>query len=290
MCEILGMNCAEKTDFSFSFSGFRQRGGKTDKHRDGFGIAFYEGSGLRCFIDTLPAATSPLAEMIAKSEYKYSIKTLNMISHVRYATRGKAGSLANVHPFQREMWGMHFIFAHNGDIPKFSVSKKEKEGQGQEEEEEQEEEVRGGCNMNISDRDSDSNINETLIGNKKNNNHYPYNFNCPLLGKTTLDDIIYTPVGETDSEAMFCAILNALKAEFKSPPPLSIFHKKLQEFCNEIVSGEEEECICNFLMGYVPIQCVIVSFCNLVVYLHSLYFIFFIIITIIVIHYTYLQK
>ena len=116
MCQLLGMNCAENTDFSFSFSGFRLRGGQTDKHSDGFGISFFEGRGLRTFVDTLPAATSPLAEMVST----YPIKTLNMIAHVRYATQGRL-CLANVHPFQREIWGIYFSFCHNGDIPKFSM-------------------------------------------------------------------------------------------------------------------------------------------------------------------------
>jgi len=216
MCQILGMNCAEKTDFSFSFKGFRLRGGLTGKHEDGFGIAFYEGRGLRSFVDTLPAATSPLAEMISE----YPIKTLTMVSHIRYATQGKAGSLANVHPFSREIWGMHFIFVHNGDVPKFSAKPQN--------------------NMN-------ENEDGLHLHQHQNLHHQMHQF--PLLGKTTVEDIIYTPVGDTDSEAVFCAILNALKAEFKSPPPLSTFYQTLRELCNEIVSGEEDKSILNFLMG-----------------------------------------
>ena len=206
MCQLLGMNCAQKTDFSFSFSGFRLRGGQTDKHADGFGISFYEGNGLRTFVDTMPAATSPIAEMISK----YPVKTLNMISHIRYATQGET-CLANVHPFQREMWGIYFSFCHNGDIPKFSMKNKEKEE-------------------------------------KKEGEH---TVTLPLLGKTTLSDIIYTPVGDTDSEAVFCAILNALRAEFETPPPLSALYRKIKEICNEIVSGEEDTSIFNFLLTYV---------------------------------------
>lgn len=40
MCQLLGMNCNTPTDIGFSFAGFRQRGGMTDSHEDGFGIAF----------------------------------------------------------------------------------------------------------------------------------------------------------------------------------------------------------------------------------------------------------
>lgn len=40
MCQLLGMNCNVPTDIGFSFAGFRKRGGLTDHHEDGFGIAF----------------------------------------------------------------------------------------------------------------------------------------------------------------------------------------------------------------------------------------------------------
>ena len=41
MCQLLGMNCNTPTDIGFSFAGFRRRGGMTDSHEDGFGIAFF---------------------------------------------------------------------------------------------------------------------------------------------------------------------------------------------------------------------------------------------------------
>jgi predicted glutamine amidotransferase len=71
MCQLLGMNCAAPTDFSFSFKGFCQRGGATDIHAHGFGLGIYEGRGLRCFLDTLPAAESPIAKMVQN----YPIRT-----------------------------------------------------------------------------------------------------------------------------------------------------------------------------------------------------------------------
>jgi predicted glutamine amidotransferase len=43
MCQLLGMNCNTPTDVTFSFTGFAQRGGRTDHHADGWGIAFFEG-------------------------------------------------------------------------------------------------------------------------------------------------------------------------------------------------------------------------------------------------------
>ncbi|MBC7468860.1 MAG: class II glutamine amidotransferase, partial [Ramlibacter sp.] len=55
MCQLLGMNCNVPTDVTFSFTGFAQRGGRTDHHADGWGIAFFEGVGLRHFVDHQPA-------------------------------------------------------------------------------------------------------------------------------------------------------------------------------------------------------------------------------------------
>lgn len=114
MCQLLGMNCNTPTDITFSFTGFAQRGGKTDHHEDGWGIAFFEGQGLRHYVDHLPAAHSPVAELIRR----YPIKSENVIAHIRKATQGKV-SLQNCHPFVRELWGRYWVFAHNGDLEKF---------------------------------------------------------------------------------------------------------------------------------------------------------------------------
>lgn len=199
MCQLLGMNCATPTDFSFSFRGFCKRGGETDKHSHGWGMAIYEGHGLRTFIDCQPAAQSKLARFVEES---YPIQTLNMMAHIRYATQG-AVSLENVHPFQREMWGIQWCFGHNGEVPKFSDAK-------------------------------------------------PYS-EYPLLGRmANRTEVFYHPVGNTDSEATFCAILNALRAEFTELPTLPVLYEFLQRLCAQIVEGEEDATILNFLLGCGP--------------------------------------
>jgi glutamine amidotransferase len=108
------MNCNTPTDICFSFTGFQARGGGTDVHRDGWGIAFFEGRGVRQFLDPLPSAQSPLAELVRN----YPIKSTNVIAHIRKATQGDV-SLENTHPFKRELWGYYWIFAHNGNLPNF---------------------------------------------------------------------------------------------------------------------------------------------------------------------------
>lgn len=64
MCQLMGINAAALTDFRFSFRGFARRGGDTDIHSHGWGMAFYDGRGIRAFHDPDPAADSLLAEFL----------------------------------------------------------------------------------------------------------------------------------------------------------------------------------------------------------------------------------
>ncbi|MBV8047578.1 MAG: class II glutamine amidotransferase [Paludibacterium sp.] len=149
MCQLLGMNCNTPTDIVFSFEGFHRRGGLTDHHADGWGIAFFEGCGCRLFIDDRSSVDSPLARLVRD----YPLKSTNIIAHIRKATQGEV-KLANAHPFMRELWGRYWIFAHNGDLKDYQ----------------------------------------------------------PAPGQ------YYRPVGCTDSERAFCAILEALRQRWDAPP------------------------------------------------------------------------
>ncbi len=105
------MECNVPTDIVFSFSGLALRGGVKGPHSDGWGLALYDGNAVRTFLEPAAAAHSPLATYVRHNP----IKTLLAIAHVRRRTRGKV-SLANTHPFVRELWGRTFTFAHNGTI------------------------------------------------------------------------------------------------------------------------------------------------------------------------------
>ena len=109
------MNCNVPTDIVFSFTGFAMRGGRTDTHHDGWGIAFFEGAGVRHFVDHQAAVESPVAELIKR----YPIKSKNVSAHIRKATQGHV-ALENCHPFVRELWGRYWVFAHNGDLKQFT--------------------------------------------------------------------------------------------------------------------------------------------------------------------------
>jgi predicted glutamine amidotransferase len=112
MCQLLGMNANTPTDVMFSFAGFATR---AEEHKDGFGIAFFEGRGMRLLVDAQSARTSPVAEMVRR----FPIKSDNIVAHIRKATQGVV-ALENTHPFTRELWGRHWVFAHNGDLKAFS--------------------------------------------------------------------------------------------------------------------------------------------------------------------------
>lgn len=112
MCQLLGMNANTPTDLVFSFTGFAQR---AEEHKDGFGIAFFEGAGVRLFVDAQSARHSPVAEMVRR----FPIRSSHIIAHIRKATQGRV-LLENTHPFVRELWGRYWVFAHNGNLSAYA--------------------------------------------------------------------------------------------------------------------------------------------------------------------------
>ncbi|WLD58932.1 class II glutamine amidotransferase [Salinispirillum sp. LH 10-3-1] len=141
MCELLGMSANVPTDMCFSFTGLTRRGGGTGPHKDGWGVAFYEGVGVKTFHESLASADSRIAEIVKS----HPMKTEVGICHIRQANVGDV-CLANTHPFIRELWGRYWTFAHNGQLQGFQ----------------------------------------------------------PAAG-------VYEPVGSTDSESIFCDLLNRLR-------------------------------------------------------------------------------
>lgn len=163
MCELLGMSANVPTDIVFSFTGLMQRGGRTGPHRDGWGIAFYEGRGLRLFQDPQASSESEVARLVQR----YPIKSEVVIGHIRQANVGRVG-LANTHPFVRELWGRNWCFAHNGQLAGFA----------------------------------------------------------PPAG-------FYRPVGDTDSEAAFCDLLNRVRLAFPEPAEIEQLLPVLVTACSE---------------------------------------------------------
>ncbi len=161
MCELLGMSANVPTDIVFSFTGLMQRGGRTGPHRDGWGIGFYEGRGLRLFQDPRASSESEVAQLVQR----YPIKSEVVIGHIRQANVGRV-CLANTHPFVRELWGRNWCFAHNGQLADFQ----------------------------------------------------------PALG-------FYCAVGDTDSEAAFCDLLNRVRTAFEAPQAIETLLPILVDAC-----------------------------------------------------------
>ncbi|TQV84812.1 class II glutamine amidotransferase [Exilibacterium tricleocarpae] len=115
MCELLGMSANVPTDICFSWAGMMNRGGATGPHKDGWGIAFYEGRGIREFRDPAPSYTSEIARFVRN----YPIKSETVISHIRQANVGNI-CLENTHPFIRELHGSYWCYAHNGQLQNFT--------------------------------------------------------------------------------------------------------------------------------------------------------------------------
>ncbi|MEE4079320.1 class II glutamine amidotransferase [Pseudomonas viridiflava] len=173
MCELLGMSANVPTDIVFSFTGLMQRGGKTGPHRDGWGIAFYEGRGLRLFQDPAASCESEVAQLVQR----YPIKSEVVIGHIRQANVGKV-CLSNTHPFVRELWGRNWCFAHNGQLAEFSPSV-----------------------------------------------------------------TFYRPVGDTDSEAAFCDLLNRVREAFPEPVEVEQLLPTLIQSCTEYRSKGVFNCL-----------------------------------------------
>lgn len=163
MCELLGMSANVPTDIVFSFSGLMQRGGRTGPHRDGWGIGFYEGRGLRLFQDPQASVESEVARLVQS----YPIKSHTVIGHIRQANVG-AVNLANTHPFVRELWGRNWCFAHNGQLSELPEPDAQR---------------------------------------------------------------FYRPVGDTDSEAAFCSLLNRVRQRFPEPVAVSLLLPILVDAC-----------------------------------------------------------
>lgn len=178
MCELLGMSANTPTDLCFSFTGLTQRGGNTGPHKDGWGVAFYDGKGVSSFHDASPSCQSKIATMVQK----HPIKSEIAICHIRQANVGTV-CLENTHPFSRELWGKNWVFAHNGQINDFTPSKRV--------------------------------------------------------------ESIYEPIGDTDSESIFCDLLNQVRHKLTRKSSL----QQLADCIEDLAQGYAQQGVFNCLLS-----------------------------------------
>jgi predicted glutamine amidotransferase len=114
MCELFAMNASEAVDVKRYLTTLKPRGGELAPHADGWGVAYYEGRAARIFKDPAPAAESSFLTLLARQKLQSSA----VIAHIRKANPSKFGRrTANTHPFERELNGRAWVFAHNGKLP-----------------------------------------------------------------------------------------------------------------------------------------------------------------------------
>jgi len=111
MCELFTMSSSTPAEVSFSLDEFSKHGGLTDKHRDGWGIAYYDQNDVRILKEACSASESTYLSFIKNLKIQSKI----IISHIRLATQGEV-SVRNTQPFSRELGGKQHVFVHNGNF------------------------------------------------------------------------------------------------------------------------------------------------------------------------------
>ena len=67
MCELLAVSASAPVDVKVSLTTLARHGGETDKHHDGWGVAFLDGRDARTIREPFPAAASPWIGCIAST-------------------------------------------------------------------------------------------------------------------------------------------------------------------------------------------------------------------------------
>jgi glutamine amidotransferase len=116
MCELLGMSGSTRFTAEVTIRSFAMR---DVKNADGWGLAWYVDGSLALVKEPVAWSTSGHARFLGSYE---RMRSEIFIGHVRRATVGRRGSRANAHPFEREICGRAYVFAHNGTVGASSLS------------------------------------------------------------------------------------------------------------------------------------------------------------------------
>lgn len=109
MCELFAMSGRYPATVNVSLAEFARHGGQTDEHKDGWGIAFFEGPDALVLREPHAASDSAGMEFVRT----HDLPSNYVISHIRKATQGGI-SLKNTQPYSRELGGRMHVFVHNG--------------------------------------------------------------------------------------------------------------------------------------------------------------------------------
>lgn len=118
MCEIFAVTARRPTQVSDYLHLLGARGGRTGPHADGWGIAWLNGRAAEIHKQAEPAAESRHYSLLAHAPRATSL----LVAHIRKANPPDIGrDWANTHPFEREVGGATWVFAHNGKLPGIEI-------------------------------------------------------------------------------------------------------------------------------------------------------------------------
>lgn len=109
MCELFAMSSRLPATVNLSLAEFARHGGQTDKHKDGWGVAWFFGPDALVIREPSAAASSAQMHFVRTQD----IESTFVVSHIRKAMVGDL-ALRNTQPFSRELGGRQHVFAHNG--------------------------------------------------------------------------------------------------------------------------------------------------------------------------------
>ena len=112
MCELFAMSSKFPTNINLSLEELALHGGGTGPHEDGWGVAYAMGRDFRIIKEPDAAFGSDCVAWVQN----HSFSSRFVISHIRRASPPKVLNFENTHPFDRELFGRRFLFAHNGFV------------------------------------------------------------------------------------------------------------------------------------------------------------------------------
>ncbi len=109
MGELFAVGASAPLRFSFRFRGMDRRRGYRE---EGWGITVLQGRAALTFKEPASRPDPATAQMLADGR---ALRGEGAVAYIRRWTH--SASLANCHPFVRELGGREWAFAHNGSVP-----------------------------------------------------------------------------------------------------------------------------------------------------------------------------
>lgn len=109
MCELMAYSFAKPIAADFSIREFGRRG---EENADGWGLAWYPDRSLAVIKEACKWKSSLHTGFL---ESYAGIRSKIFLAHVRHLTMGQS-TRADTHPFNRELDGVEYCFAHNGTL------------------------------------------------------------------------------------------------------------------------------------------------------------------------------